>query len=138
MRAKIVALSFVVFWGGAGWGICEILFSTTPVSQASLAGVETAMVPAAQAAVHSSQTVTLSRVAYRQEQARHSRRLYQVAAQTSSKGGPGEACFDQLRSAFCPIVGKIPVLRDFAGQMAILGNFSCPMESPRQLARKQI
>ena len=133
-----MALSFLVFWVGAGWGICEILFKSTPIGHVSLAGVEPVIVPAAQAAVRSPQAVVVSPVAYRKEQARHSRRLYQVAAESTPNTGPGGACFDQMRSAFCPIVGKIPVLRDFAGQMAILGNFSCPLESPKQSPGKRI
>lgn len=44
--------------------------------------------------------------------------------------GFGAACFDQMRSFFCPIVGRIPVFREMAAQMATIGGFSCPLGSP--------
>lgn len=44
--------------------------------------------------------------------------------------GFGAACFDQMRAFFCPIFGRIPVMREMAAQMATIGGFSCPLGSP--------
>ena len=41
-------------------------------------------------------------------------------------GAGGLDCFAQMRAVFCPIVSQIPVMRDWAGQVAMAGGFSCP------------
>lgn len=137
MRARIIAVSFLLFWVGAGWGISQLLFGTTARGPVS-AMVKPVIVQSAQAAPAPAASVSsvspvantsVSPIIHQREQAQRARRLHQVAAETTPNGGPGEACFDQVRTAMCPIVGQIPFLREFAGQMAILGNFSCPTES---------
>lgn len=127
-------VSFLLFWVGAGWGVCELLFGATSSGPVSAVVnpiiVRSAHAAPAPAASTSSVTIaSVSPIVYQREQARRARRLHRVAAETAPSGGPGEACFDQVRTAMCPIVGQIPFLREFAGQMAILGNFSCPMEA---------
>ncbi|MDH3280503.1 MAG: hypothetical protein OEQ18_05170 [Gammaproteobacteria bacterium] len=49
-----------------------------------------------------------------------------AADQAMQPGGFGDACFDQIRAFFCPIVGQIPIARDMLGQVALIGGFSCP------------
>jgi len=41
--------------------------------------------------------------------------------------GPADGCLAQMKRVLCPIFGQLPFVRDFAGQVAMWGNFSCPM-----------
>ncbi len=53
--------------------------------------------------------------------------LRQADAGVAASAGPAEACFNQMRTVICPIVGGIPFMREIVGGFAMLGGFSCPM-----------
>lgn len=41
--------------------------------------------------------------------------------------GPADGCLAQMQRMLCPFFGNLPFVSDFAGQVAMLGNFNCPM-----------
>ncbi len=50
-----------------------------------------------------------------------------VAAAGPVGVGPAEACFNQMKTVFCPIIAQMPFVRDVAGQVALWGRFDCPV-----------
>ena len=50
-----------------------------------------------------------------------------LAAADRAQTNTAPACFQLAANVFCPIVGRIPVIRKFAGQMAMLTGTTCPI-----------
>ena len=46
--------------------------------------------------------------------------------------GPADVCLAQMQRVLCPILGNLPFVRDIAGQVAMWGNFSCPIAARRK------
>jgi hypothetical protein len=60
------------------------------------------------------------------EMLERARELRAADAALTPAQGPAEACLNQMKTIFCPIIANMPFVRDVAGQVAIWGNFDCP------------
>jgi len=108
-----------------------------PIKTAQIVAEQSSMLPiaAAQAAPAPSSAAAPTKVALKvttpppSQSLQTKQKLAQNLRQADKEmkpGGFGDACFDQMRTFFCPILAQIPVARDMAGQMALIGGFSCP------------
>ncbi len=53
--------------------------------------------------------------------------LRRATLSDTGPAGPAEACFQKVKTVFCPFIANMPFVRDVAAQMAMWGNFDCPV-----------
>jgi hypothetical protein len=70
---------------------------------------------------------------YQDQQQSAAQELSAATAAANPNFGIIGACFDQMRSFACPILGQIPVVRDVVGQVSLVLGISCPQGDVRPI-----
>lgn len=70
---------------------------------------------------------------YQQQQQTAAQELSAATAAANPNFGVIGACFDQMRSIACPILGQIPVVRDMVGQVSLVLGIACPQGEVRPI-----
>lgn len=70
---------------------------------------------------------------YQDQQRTAAKELSAATAAANPNFGVIGACFDQMRSFACPILGQIPVVRDVVGQVSLVLGISCPQGDVRPI-----